>query len=329
MLQKIIMEQLRALPPVTKVWLTASMSCTVACYFKWMSPLDFACSWTFVLYTGFGWKGLFLTFLYLGPPSLSLAFNLYFLITQASTYEQRPVDGGGGSSIVDFTWQVLLGIAFLLIGTAFAEAVLFVDSPFLALGLAAYLRALWAFSNPYVPINYFSQTMEAWKLPAASLAFQAVTNGTEGMAEDVIAAAGAYAVVLGLRYRSAERAEGLVSKCLSIVAGTPRWWAVVLHAARIAPEPPRPPRDNRTASTTAAAATTSTTTDGSPLGAFAVGDAVEVVGTSVASLNGELGIVHSVIAASGRLQVQLADAGRVVALRPVNLIHRSLHEHAD
>ena len=33
--------------------------------------------------------------------------------------------------------------------------------------------------------------MEAWKLPAASLAFQAVTNGTEGMAEDVIAAAGA------------------------------------------------------------------------------------------------------------------------------------------
>ena len=44
---------------------------------------------------------------------------------------------------------MLLGIVSLLIGTAFAETVLFVDSPFLALGLATYLRALWAFSNPY------------------------------------------------------------------------------------------------------------------------------------------------------------------------------------
>jgi hypothetical protein len=324
------MEALRSIPPVTRLWLLAAVSCTSACYFEWASPLDFVCSWKLMLIANTGYKGLFLTWLYLGPPSFSLLLNLYFLCAQGSNYEMSPVVGNGGSAVADFTWQLLLGMVSLLVGTGIIEPLFYLDgSLFLALGLASYLRGLWAFSVPYAPVNYLGQGIEAWKLPAASLGLQVLTNGAEGLQEDIIASLSAYAVLVGLRHR--QRQDGRVVdadgggwpgtdrswlvRCLAFVAGTPRWWASLLHLLGAAPPPPPRPLPPGPHGAAAGVATPGASLDG-----FYVGDLVEVAGTSVEELNGEVGVVRAVVPTAGRLQVQLAGhGGRTLALRPMNL----------
>ena len=84
-----------------------------------------------------------------------------------------------------------------------------------------------------------------------------------------------------------------------------------------APRPPPPPRPLPPGPHGAAAGVA---TPGASLDGFYVGDLVEVAGTSVEELNGEVGVVRAVVPTAGRLQVQLAGhGGRTLALRPMNL----------
>lgn len=181
-------EWLKALPPVTRLWLVACVGLSITNY---VSPPHFLTnmiwSWTLFWHKREWWRAA-TSLLFLGEANHSLLINLLFLYQNSVDCENEL----RWKSSLAYPGRLALGAALVLCGATFF------DEPAPSLGFVMYVQSLRCLNNPFAPVNFFSFHMKAFYLPFACLAFHYCIEGSD-VTIDLIGMAAALIVHFGLK----------------------------------------------------------------------------------------------------------------------------------
>ena len=149
------------IPVVSRVYLTAAVATTTACFLDLVSPLTLYYNYDLIVGKGQYWR-LLSSFLFFGSFSLDFLFHMYFVIRYCRLLEEGPFRGRK----VDFVWMMLVGAALMLLSSVAMSS--FTKIKFLGHPLAIMMVYVWArgpenlhvrmsllgifpFSAPYLP----------------------------------------------------------------------------------------------------------------------------------------------------------------------------------
>ena len=172
------------MPPCTRYWTTATVITSILLQCKVITPFQLFYSWRAVYYksqvsgrpspaVGFAdhsqyWR-LITTFIYFGPPSLDLAFHVFFLQRYSRLLEQ-----GSGTSPAVFSWLLLYACTSLLALSSLTTSI-----PFLGSALSSTLVYIWSRRNPDTRLSFLGVLVfTAPYLPWVLMAFHMFMNGS-------------------------------------------------------------------------------------------------------------------------------------------------------
>ncbi|WWC88404.1 uncharacterized protein L201_003315 [Kwoniella dendrophila CBS 6074] len=155
------------IPPVTRVWVAASLATSVLVECQVIAPLQLYFSWKAAIGNGQVWR-LITTFLYFGPLSLDLAFHMFFIMRYSRLLEENSFS----NKRADYVWLLFLCCVFLLIISPL------LTMPFLSSSLAFALVYIWSRRNPSIKMSLFGViTITAPYLPLCLVAFSWLLQG--------------------------------------------------------------------------------------------------------------------------------------------------------
>lgn len=125
------------IPPVSRIYLTAAVATTSACFLDFVSPLTLYYNYDLIINKGQYWR-LISSFLFFGTFSLDFLFHMYFVIRYCRLLEDGPYRG----RTADFIYFLVLGaIAMLFFVLVFPQ---FAKVKFLGHPLAFMMVYVWA-----------------------------------------------------------------------------------------------------------------------------------------------------------------------------------------
>mmetsp|Transcript_15490 Transcript_15490/g.14021 ORF Transcript_15490/g.14021 Transcript_15490/m.14021 type:complete len:255 (+) Transcript_15490:114-878(+) len=98
------------IPVISRVYLTAALGTTTACYMDIISPLTLYYNYDLIITKGQYWR-IFSSFLFFGSFSFNLFFHIYFVVRYCRLLEEGKFRG----RTADFILMILFGAAFMLI----------------------------------------------------------------------------------------------------------------------------------------------------------------------------------------------------------------------
>ena len=125
------------IPVVSRVYLTAAVATTTACFLDLVSPLTLYYNYDLIVGKGQYWR-LLSSFLFFGSFSLDFLFHMYFVIRYCRLLEEGPFRGRK----VDFVWMMLVGAALMLLSSVAMSS--FTKIKFLGHPLAFMMVYVWA-----------------------------------------------------------------------------------------------------------------------------------------------------------------------------------------
>ncbi|KAL6242676.1 hypothetical protein RBB50_010322 [Rhinocladiella similis] len=156
------------MPPCTRYWTTATVITSLLLQCKVITPFQLFYSWRAVYYKSQYWR-LITTFIYFGPPSLDLAFHVFFLQRYSRLLEQ-----GSGPSPAVFSWLLLYACASLLALSSLTTSI-----PFLGSALSSTLVYIWSRRNPDTRLSFLGVLVfTAPYLPWVLMAFHMFMHGS-------------------------------------------------------------------------------------------------------------------------------------------------------
>ncbi|OCF39692.1 derlin-2/3 [Kwoniella heveanensis CBS 569] len=155
------------IPPVTRVWVAASIGMSVLVECGVIAPLQLYFSWKSAVQNMQVWRFI-TTFLYFGPLSLDLAFHLFFIMRYSRLLEENSFS----NRRADYVWLLFLCSAFLIMISPL------LTMPFLSSSLAFALVYIWSRRNPSIKMSLFGVvTITAPYLPLCLVAFSWLLQG--------------------------------------------------------------------------------------------------------------------------------------------------------
>ncbi|KAI0117609.1 derlin-2 [Hypoxylon sp. NC0597] len=155
------------MPICTRWWTTATVLTSALVQCQMVTPFQLFYSVRTVFQKGEYWR-LLTTFLYFGPFSLDLLFNVYFLQRYARLLEES-----SGRSPAHFSWLLLYSMAFLIVLSPL------VSMPFLGHPLSSTLVYIWSRRNPNTRLSFLGLLVfTAPYLPWVLMGFSLVMHGT-------------------------------------------------------------------------------------------------------------------------------------------------------
>ena len=148
------------IPVVSRLYLTAALGTTSACFLDVVSPLTLYYNYDLIL-RGQYWR-LLSSFLFFGPFSLDFLFHLYFVVTYCRLLEE----GNFRGRTADFIFMLLLGAVLMLIFAVTVQTfskIRFLGHPLAFMmvyvwartpenvGVRMSLMGLFPFNAPYLP----------------------------------------------------------------------------------------------------------------------------------------------------------------------------------
>jgi Derlin-2/3 len=130
------------IPIVSRIYLTAAVGTTTACFLDFVSPLTLYYNYDLIL-RGQYWR-LFSSFFFFGYFSLDFLFHLYFVVRYCRLLEE----GNFRGRTPDFIFMIIFGGVLMLI---FAVAIQTFSSRIRFLGVRMSLMGLFPFNAPYLP----------------------------------------------------------------------------------------------------------------------------------------------------------------------------------
>jgi len=156
------------MPPCTRYWTTATVITSVLLQCKVITPFQLFYSFRAVYYKSQYWR-LLTTFIYFGPPSLDLAFHVFFLQRYSRLLEQ-----GSGPSPAVFSWLLLYACTSLLALSSLTTSI-----PFLGSALSSTLVYIWSRRNPDTRLSFLGVLVfTAPYLPWVLMAFHMFMHGS-------------------------------------------------------------------------------------------------------------------------------------------------------
>ncbi|WVQ65354.1 uncharacterized protein L199_003530 [Kwoniella botswanensis] len=155
------------IPPVTRVWVAASIGASVLVECQVVAELQLYFSWKAAVGNMQVWRFI-TTFLYFGPLSLDLAFHMFFILRYSRLLEENSFS----NRRADYVWLLFLCSVFLLIISPL------LTMPFLSSSLAFALVYIWSRRNPSIKMSLFGVvTITAPYLPLCLVAFSWLLQG--------------------------------------------------------------------------------------------------------------------------------------------------------
>eukprot|EP00474_Spongospora_subterranea_P010095 CRZ10553.1 hypothetical protein [Spongospora subterranea] len=207
-----IMNEFRAIPPVTRSYLVAAVVTTTLCSLDIVSPYSLFLSWPAVVKQGQVWR-LVTTFLFFGARfSIDFLFHLFFLVRYIGSLET----GSYRSRPASFAYMIAFGsICMLIIGPFFRLT-------FLGSSLTFMMVYIWARRNPYSQMNLLGLiNFTAPYLPWVLLAFSVVLGGT-GIVDML-------GIAIGHLYYFLEDVYPTITRPSRRLLKTPRFLKVMMH----------------------------------------------------------------------------------------------------
>jgi len=156
-----------AIPPLTRVWLTAAVVATVGARFRAFQPQLLVFDPALVVGKFQAWR-LLTNFAYFGPPSFNWVIQMLMLYRYSAALEDNPYPSGGGThrgNLADYVFMLLLG-GTLLLAAAVALGVLTMAS-----SLSFMVVYVWSKRNPTTEVTMFMFRMPGGYLPFALIAW--------------------------------------------------------------------------------------------------------------------------------------------------------------
>lgn len=105
------------IPIVSRMYMTAAIICSTACYMDLLSPLTMYYNFDLVLYKGQYWR-LISSFIFFGSFSIDFLFHLYFVVRYCRLLEEGHFRG----RTADFVWMIIIGIFLHLVFAVSVDA---------------------------------------------------------------------------------------------------------------------------------------------------------------------------------------------------------------
>lgn len=125
------------IPIVSRIYLTASVGTTLACFMDLVSPLTLYYNYDLILNKGQYWR-LLSSFMFFGSFSLDFLFHIYFVIRYCRLLEEGPFRG----RTAEFIFMLLFGAACMLVLVVVFHGM--ANIKFLGHPLAFMMVYLWA-----------------------------------------------------------------------------------------------------------------------------------------------------------------------------------------
>eukprot|EP00741_Cyanophora_paradoxa_P004698 tig00000823_g4560.t1 len=156
-----IADAYRAMPFVTRSYLTISFLTTAACHLELVSPFSLYFNFKLIFHKYQLWR-LFTNFFFFGVFGLDFIFHMFFLVRYCKSLEEGKFRG----RTADFAWMLTLGATIL---TMFAP---FINIHFLGSSLTFMMVYVWGRNNEHVRMSFLGLfTFTAPYLPWVLLAF--------------------------------------------------------------------------------------------------------------------------------------------------------------
>lgn len=133
----------KALPPVTRFYVTSCIGTTLAVQFSVLTPFHLYLNWH-AIRDGQVWR-LYTTFTYFGDLSINFIFHMFFLVRYCKMLE----DGSFRGRSADFFWMLFIGSVLLLSMTFVMEDILFLGP-----ALSFMMVYVWGRRNPNVLMSF-------------------------------------------------------------------------------------------------------------------------------------------------------------------------------
>mmetsp|Transcript_3684 Transcript_3684/g.10393 ORF Transcript_3684/g.10393 Transcript_3684/m.10393 type:complete len:244 (-) Transcript_3684:452-1183(-) len=157
------MEELQALPTVTRGYMSAALLTTVGCTLELITPLSLYFNPKLIM-AGEVWR-LITNFMYFGSFGIDFIFHMFFLLKYCKSLEEGSFRG----RTADFLWMLLLG------GALMSAAAPYVEVQFLGSSLTFMMVYVWARRHQYVTMSLLGLfTFTAPYLPWVLLGFSLV-----------------------------------------------------------------------------------------------------------------------------------------------------------
>ena len=157
------------IPVVTRVYLTASVLTTAACYFDVISPFTLYLNYRLIFEKYEFWR-VFTNFFFFGMPSLDFVFHMYFLVRYCRLLEEGPSFRGRSA---DFFVMLMFGAGVMLVVAPFSSVL------FLGYSLTFMMVYVWARRNETFPMNFLGLfNFPAPWLPWVLLAFSVLLGAS-------------------------------------------------------------------------------------------------------------------------------------------------------
>ncbi|WVQ73474.1 hypothetical protein IAR50_003046 [Cryptococcus sp. DSM 104548] len=155
------------IPPVTRIWVGASLATSMLVECQVVAPLQLYFSWRGAIANMQLWRFI-TTFLYFGPISLDLLFHVFFIMRYSRLLEENSF----ANRRADYAWLLFLCASFLLLVSSVTTL------PFLSSSLAFALVYIWSRRNPAVKMSLFGVvTITAPYLPISLIIFTWMFQG--------------------------------------------------------------------------------------------------------------------------------------------------------
>jgi Derlin-2/3 len=151
-----IEEAISRLPPVTRVFIFASVSLTILCSLEVVSPFSLYLHWRLVLKERQWWR-LITTFLFNGEIGLPFFWNMYLIMFYCSSLEEI---GFRGKS-ADFFFLLLICSIMLLL----MSYMLSITNNFFSGALLDVVTYIWSRRNPHARMQVLIFPVQAVYLP--------------------------------------------------------------------------------------------------------------------------------------------------------------------
>mmetsp|Transcript_20943 Transcript_20943/g.28816 ORF Transcript_20943/g.28816 Transcript_20943/m.28816 type:complete len:269 (-) Transcript_20943:103-909(-) len=138
------------IPPISRLYLTAAVFISTACFLDFISPLTLYYNYDLIVTKGQYWR-IISSFLFFGSFSLDFLFHMYFVVRYCRLLEEGTYRGRKA----DFIYMLILGASMMLLSTVTFEQ--FSRIKFLGHPLTFMMVYLWARDpdNYHIRMSFF------------------------------------------------------------------------------------------------------------------------------------------------------------------------------
>ena len=150
------------IPPVSRLYLTAAVGVTAACFLDMVSPLTLYYNYDLIVEKGQYWR-LVTSFLFFGSFSLDFLFHMYFVVRYCRLLEEGPYRSRRGDFIIMLLFGMACMLSFTLVGSTYFTKIKFLGHPLAFMMVYVWARGpenlnvrmsllgLFPFNAPYLP----------------------------------------------------------------------------------------------------------------------------------------------------------------------------------